>query len=724
MNRVCEIRAAASSPSPSDSSDTVQIFDLYDSNCIRVWHAQSAAWAWARVLAIPTPFVPQGVPHTGKTIFQFYRSQVLAVVRNYGLRHRRACVVPLTLCCAFAMMWLLVAQTVCAEPPEVVCSVSENEVYFGESITYQVDIQNAENPAAPNIAALKDRFLVEFLGDQSRDQSSTMIINGRITQSSSFSHVYQYRLTANSPGTFRIPAVTASIDGKTLTSNAVPVRILEIPVQDAVVTEIIPSQSRAYPTQGFSIKLRILVKPINDYGIDPMRTLKQMRQNPPSIQITWLKTPEGVRAIEEVSEWLQPLISRNNAGFSINEVSGRSGSLFERQKLAVFDLGNGREKRKGLTDTPIDYFVYELDRKFVAEKPGAYAFGPAVVKGTFETRTIAIAPAVTVKVLEVPLPRPANFTGGIGNYRVIATATPNKLRVGDPLTLNLQFTQGKNSGSLDLISAPDLSALPEISDQFDIVDKSPVGRVEGNDKKFAFALRPKRAGVSIPALSLSTFDPTSESFVETVTEPIPISVADASSSIVGGDLVGSVGGGKTTTDMKTRSEGIFHNITDVSQVRDQRLDLWSGLKWVVGLWLCTGIAIASLVAWRRQSSDVERLRRVSARRNALSRLVDAKDMLQQGKTKESLRAIRAAILGLAADTGNQIAEGMTTNDVSAAMKEAGVPIEDQVRLQVLLDRIESAEYGASDAADSTLMVSEASDLIHRVGPFLERRSAR
>ncbi len=622
------------------------------------------------------------------------------------------------------LLFFVIGQTLWAEPPEVVCSVSENEVFVGESITYQVDVRNAENPSAPNVNALNEQFTVELIGDQSRNQSSTMIINGRISQSNSFSHVYQFRLNAKLAGTLKIPPVSASIDGKTFTSNSLTVRILDIPNQDAVVVEVVPSQSKVFPTQSFSVKLRILVKPIAESGTDPMRKLKQLGKSPPSIHMNWLKPPDGISATSEVSEWLQPLLARNNAGFSINEVSGRSGSLFEPQRLAVFDLATGREKRSGLDGEIIDYFVYELDRKLVSEKAGSYTFGPVVVKGNFATRIIAISPAARVEVSEVPSPRPANFTGGIGSYRVSANATPNKLRVGDPMTLNLQFAQEKNSASLELISAPDLSALPEISDQFDIVDKNPVGKLESSTKKFAFALRPKRAGVSIPALSLSTFDPNTERFVNIATEPIELAVSEASSSIAGGDLVGSFGIGKPTSDIKTRSEGVFHNVTDVSQLRDERLDLMSGLKWVVGLWLVTGVAIASLTVFRRQSSDVERQRRVSAKRTAQSRLSHAKTLLSQGKQKESLRKVRAAILGLVADTSNQIADGLTTNDVSLATRAADVPNEDQVRLQTLLERIESAEYGASDTADSTAMVNEASELVNRVSPFLERRTAR
>jgi BatD DUF11 like domain len=611
-----------------------------------------------------------------------------------------------------------------AEPPEVVCSVSENEVFVGESITYQVDVQNAENPQSPNIDALKERFEVEFIGDQSRNQSQTMIINGRFSQSNSFSHVYQYQLTAKSAGSFKIPAVTVTIDGKTLTSNSVPVRILEVPKQDSVLVEIVPSQDRVYPTQSFSIKLRILVEPIAETGTDPLRTLKQMRQNPPSIQITWLKPPDGVSAVDEVSDWLQPLLSTNNVGFSINGVSGSTGSIFERQRLAIFDLRKGQETRKGFDESTKDYFVYELERTFVSEKTGSYTFGPAVIKGTFATRIIAIAPAVKIEVSEIPSPRPANFTGGIGNYRVTANATPIKLRVGDPMTLNLQFTQGKNSGSLELISAPDLSEFPEISEQFDIVDKNPVGRVENKSKKFAFALRPKRAGVTIPSLKLSTFDPAAEAFVDVATEPIELNVAEASAILASGDLVGTIGSGSSTAEIKTRSEGIYHNVTELSQLRNERVDFMTGIAWVGGLWVASGIAIVSLVFLRNKNSDVDGQRRAAARRTAQSRLTTASSLLSQGKQKESLREVRSAIMGLVADTGSKIADGLTIRDLSTAMHACDVPREDCVRLETLLERIDSAEYGASDASDTEAMVKDATELLKRVSPFLEKGGRR
>ncbi len=137
-------------------------------------------------------------------------------------------------------------------------------------------------------------------------------------------------------------------------------------------------------------------------------------------------------------------------------------------------------------------------------------------------RLVAVAPAVPVEVREVPVPRPATFCGGIGNYRLAASASPTALRVGDPLTLTLDIERGQASGSLDLISAPDLAANPQIAADFEVLDKNPTGRREGEVKRFEYALRPKRAGVGIPPLAVTVFNPDTEKFSEIATKPIAL----------------------------------------------------------------------------------------------------------------------------------------------------------------------------------------------------------
>ncbi len=110
---------------------------------------------------------------------------------------------------------LLAAQASAADEPEIAVEASATEIFIGESVDYVVEIRNVKNPAAPDLSALRQDFDVVSNGDESRNQSSTFIFNGKVTQQNSFGHVYRFRLTPKRTGKLVIPAPSATIDGKT-----------------------------------------------------------------------------------------------------------------------------------------------------------------------------------------------------------------------------------------------------------------------------------------------------------------------------------------------------------------------------------------------------------------------------------------------------------------------------------------------------------------------------
>ncbi len=604
---------------------------------------------------------------------------------------------------------------------------STDDIFIGESIDFVVEIQNAQNPAAPDMSAIKEMFDVVETGNQSRNQSQMTIINGRVTQSSTLSHVYQFRLTPKTAGELTIPSVKAKIEGQEFTGNELPLRVRPAEKQDAVLVEIKSEQSKVYPTQPFTVTLRILVRPLpgNAAGTDPLRPLKR---NPPHIDINWVEVPAGLSS-DDKSQWLQSMLvqQRDGGGFSLNELTARTGSLFGGERPALFDLSKGREVRPGFDGQPIDYFTYELTRAFTAEKTGMYVFGPAAVKGVFVDgnsvdelkgkKIISIAPALSLEVSDVPSPRPATFCGGIGEYPWRSSASPTKLRIGDPLTLTLEVERGPFCGSLDLISAPDLSAIPKFVDDFDLIDKNPTGRVEGTTKKFTYAMRPKRANVSIPAVSISSFDPRSEKFSELLMKPIPLDVSEAT-RVTGGDLVGTTSV-TNLNEIKTRSEGIFQNITDPSELRDERVDLGLWGKLAAGIWVMVGSLIALVTIYRRKSSDALWQRRQQAKRTAIRKIAEAREAFQRGDSKEAMRNVRASILGLVADTRGHVVEGLTTSEVDQVLSETAVTFEDRKAISQLLQSIEAAEY-AGNAADPSTAIATAASLVARIAPVLER----
>jgi hypothetical protein len=614
------------------------------------------------------------------------------------------------------------------EEPSLEVAVSAEEIFVGESIDFQVEIQNVENPSAPDVAALRKQFDVVPNGNQSRNQSSTFVVNGRISQQNVFSHVYLYRLTPKVSGELTIPAVKAKVGETELVSRTISLRVQDLEIQDVVLLEIKTDPPTVYPTQPFTVTARMLIRPLPDGTTDPLRPL---RRQPPNLQINWVDVFPGLTT-NETSAWLQPLISPDGSGLTLNEISASTGSIFGNSRPAVFDLSKGRETRNGLDEKPVDYFVYELSRRYTAEKPGPYAFGPAMVKGRFVAgeqqaefvgrRIVAVTPAVTVEVREVPSPRPASFIGGIGEYHVAASASPSKLRVGDPLTLTLEFARGNQAGSLELIAAPDLTLIPEIAQNFDILDKAPTGRVNGDIKTFAYAMRPKQPGVSLPALTLTTFDPSKEAFTELTTSAIPLEVSEAT-QLSGSELVGAVSAA-AASDIQKNASGIFQNITDTAAFRDERIQLKYWLAAVAGVWCLNGIVIAGVSLQRRKSVNVAGTRKSQARRSALTRLNAAKQLQDQGQTKDALRQIRTAFAGLVADIHNRVADGLTTADIFRALQEAAVPEAIQVDTRRLLESIEGAEYGGSNAISADAAINSAITLMESIAPLLERSVGR
>ncbi len=326
---------------------------------------------------------------------------------------------------------LIAAQAVADDEPEIAVEAGASEIFIGESVDYVVDIRNVKDPVPPDLSSVRGSFDVVANGDDTRNESSVTVINGRFSQQTRFSHFYRYRLTPKRTGKLVIPAPTVTIDGKTLSGRALSLNVIAPEEQDLVIPEVKTERLKVYPTQPLDVVLKVLVRPLPDNpDRDPLAAL---RRNPPHINVNWVELPAGF-ASQDKARWLEKLLAEDGIGFTLNDITMRSGSFFEGPRPAVFSLYQGRERRKGRDGEEVNYFVYELKRTLIPEKAGNYTIGPGVVKGTFADgkegggysgrRLVAVAAPLTVEVREVPQPRPATFCGGIGSYRVERLGEP------------------------------------------------------------------------------------------------------------------------------------------------------------------------------------------------------------------------------------------------------------------------------------------------------------
>jgi hypothetical protein len=214
------------------------------------------------------------------------------------------------------------------------------------------------------------------------------------------------------------------------------------------------------------------------------------------------------------------------------------------------------------------------------------------------------------------------------------------------------------------------------------------------------------------------FDPDTEKFSELTTGPISLDVS-AGSRLGTADVVGSISG-SATPEIKSRAQGIFQNITDPSELHDERVNVAALGAITAGLWLGVGCLTAGVAAHRRKSGDVVWQRRRHARRTAQRKLAEAREALAAGRSVDALEAVRSAVVGLIADMRNIAGQGLTASGADAILAGTAVSAADRTEVFRLLEAIESAKYGSGVASEAPAMIEMAEAIVPRLTRELER----
>jgi len=129
----------------------------------------------------------------------------------------------------------------------------------------------------------------------------------------------------------------------------------------------------------------------------------------------------------------------------------------------------------------------------------------------------------------LPLPergRPADYSGAIGRFTVEASAQPDTVAVGDPLTLTVLVSGRGNFDRLALPGLADIDGWKAYTPSAQFKSADGVG-YEGV-KEFEQALIPKDASrKEIPSVTLCYFDPDAHRYVTASTPAIPVRVDPA-----------------------------------------------------------------------------------------------------------------------------------------------------------------------------------------------------
>ena len=609
-----------------------------------------------------------------------------------------------------------------AEPePKMTVRASQDKIYEGQSIIYQIIVENVENPPAPDIHGTDD-FDVAPMGQQSLDSRQVTIINGAMQQTVHYGRDFRYHITPKRAGDLMLPAPMINVGGKAIVGAEVRIAVLPPDAQDLAKLELTADRTAIYPTQSLTVTLSVFVKglpaPVSDH--DPMTVQKR----PPMLKIPWLgeqELPAALAPKEDWQTWIRQFHNRQGEGFSVNDlVQNTAFSMFGESNALAFQPKPQPVTRSDAQGRDVKYWRYDFPRTFTAKQAGPITLGAVTLQGRFGDEMsesgqlsgkeiYAVSKPLLITVKDVPQEgQPDSYIGAIGHFQLDAELTPRQSKVGDPMTFTLTLV---GSGSLAAVKPLDLGKVPAVAARFKVYEATQ--KIEGNSLHFTYSLRPLSEGDEpFPAVSLAYFDVDQDRYLTVHNEPIPITITKAE-RLSGDQIVASPRvAGQNGKDFETRREGIFANITDVTMARDQSVH---PLRWLAGLGGCfaTYLLLAfATTAVRRRTQDKSALRRRAAVGHAHHHLRKAKTHWQSQQVQDAADCIQAALAGLVADVADLPDAGLTPKDVLEHLAAWNVPEPVVAQVARLLDACDAARYGG--AAASGVLSDEAQSVLDAV----------
>jgi len=605
------------------------------------------------------------------------------------------------LACALCLVCAVV-QAAGGGPLSATADVEKDELFLGESITFQVEITGSDHPGEPDLSALTD-FRVEPLGGQTRNSESITIINGRMSRVVRRGYVFSYRLTPKRTGRLVIPALEVDADGQRLRTEPIVISVNEPAETEDFKLRLTLSKTKCYVGEPVTLTVTWYIgKEVRGFQFMlPFLDDRRFRVHDAEVEIdrtkSYLRVPlESGEVVAEKGQGRLDGQTYATVSFSKVLIPSRAGTFDIARATVVFDALVGYRRSRDIFD---DFFSDDF-------------FGGS--RGVYE-RFVVPSNSPTLTVLELPAEgRPANFAGHVGRYRIHATASPTEANVGDPITLVITLSGPDYLRDVEL---PPLSSQPALARDFKIPQEMAAGKVEGKTKVFTQTIRATHAGVTqIPPIALAYFDTDSGKYDVARSRPIPLTI-HGTRVVTARDAEGRELS-TPKSELTVWSQGIAHNYEDLSILENQRYGLaalidrpfWAATTLGPMAIYCLLLISTTMVRQARADPEGRKARRSYGRlRKRLQAAAAAAGASEV--SREVLEAFREYLGSKLRLTSSAI----TYRDVESPLAERGVPGEMLQELRSLFQECEAGQYAGGDpVAESTSTAERALALAKRL----------
>ncbi len=537
-----------------------------------------------------------------------------------------------------ALFILLSLASISFAQPKVTATIDARQVLVQESFTWKVEVEGSEE--MPQIR-LPNIEKVALLSGPMQSSNYTYV-NGKMSSKKTLS----YTFAAMEPGSVTIPAVDVYLGRKKYRTK--PLKLTIVAARNAqgnpaaagqsVYLRALPSKTTIYVGEPISVRYKLFTKVgVYNYQVD--------------------KLPDAVGFwAEEIPQSSQPrLVSEVIDGVRYN--------------TAVLKTVLYYPTRSG--DLVIDPLNTELEIEVKSNQRGNRRFNDPFFNDPFfsgkrKANKKFVSNPLTIHVMSLPDPRPANFSGAVGNFKIQAGLDTNAVFANDAVGLSIKLTGSGNFKSLKL-PEPEL---PEAIDVFkpERTENVKIRNMKHNGtKKSTYLLVPRTPGaISIDPIEFTYFDLNSKKYVTRSSGKLDLTVYDAEGTLP------VVTSGYSREEVELMQEDIrYIKAADTHFVKAQTSPLGLGF-WS---WHLIGVLAIALVYGMEMRSNqlqdnVELRRRANAVKLARKRLQKAEKLAEDS---EELRALlHQCITGFIGARLNVAENSMDTAEFTALLEERGI----------------------------------------------------
>lgn len=584
--------------------------------------------------------------------------------------------------------------TFTASAPEVVVSGDQFR------LTFSINSQKIKDFRAPNIKGLE-----VLMGPSRSTQSSTQIINGNVT--STKSTTFTYILMAEKEGTYSIPGATIVADGNNYTSNSVSVKVLP-PDQSTGTASNNGRTSRNQANNGKISEKELFITAtasktsvyeqeaiLLTYKIYTQVNLTQLHGDMPDLKGFHTQEVE----LSSQKQW------------SLEHYNGRNYNTTVYSQYVLFPQQSGKLEIPSIT------FEGTVSQLVASDDPFDAFFNGG--SNYVNIKKNIVAPKLTIDVKQLPAGKPANFSGGVGEFTISSSINTQELKTNDAVTIKLVIS---GTGNMKLINTPEIGFPqdfeiydPKVDNNFNLTREGLSG-----SKVIEYLAIPRHAGnYTIPAIEFVYFDLKSKTYKTLKTDPYTLNVAKGE-----GNASQVVSNFTSKEDLKVLGKDIRYIKTGDTNLSPKGNYFFGSTAYYMWYLIPLALFIAFMIVYRKQAienANVAKVRTKKANKVATKRMKNAGKLLAEKNTSAFYDEVLKALWGYISDKMNMPVSQLSKDNIEEELIRHNVSEELIKDFIGTLNECEFARYAPGNQNEAMDKVySSAIDVISKMENSIKR----